>query len=87
MSLFVVVVPQVRCRRLTSAHFLTFRFPGCVVAGRLAYADPNLKVMLIEGESHIESLKFVVTEAHSYAKVEQIIGTLQLRLGVLQILL
>jgi hypothetical protein len=23
--------------------------PGCVVAGRLAYADPNLKVMLIEG--------------------------------------
>jgi hypothetical protein len=22
---------------------------GCVVAGRLAYADPNLKVMLIEG--------------------------------------
>ena len=24
---------------------------GCVVAGRLAYADPNLKVMLIEGES------------------------------------
>ena len=24
---------------------------GCVVAGRLAYADPNLKVMLIEGAS------------------------------------
>ena len=24
---------------------------GCVVAGRLAYADPNLKVMLIEGTS------------------------------------
>jgi alcohol oxidase len=23
---------------------------GCVVAGRLAYADPNLKVMLIEGK-------------------------------------
>ena len=23
---------------------------GCVVAGRLAYADPNLKVMLIEGQ-------------------------------------
>lgn len=23
---------------------------GSVVAGRLAYADPNLKVMLIEGE-------------------------------------
>lgn len=23
---------------------------GCVVAGRLAYADPNLHVMLIEGE-------------------------------------
>lgn len=22
---------------------------GCVTAGRLAYADPNLKVMLIEG--------------------------------------
>lgn len=22
---------------------------GCVVAGRLAHADPNLKVMLIEG--------------------------------------
>lgn len=22
---------------------------GCVVAGRLAYADPNLKVMLVEG--------------------------------------
>jgi hypothetical protein len=22
---------------------------GCVVAGRLAYADPNLQVMLIEG--------------------------------------
>lgn len=22
---------------------------GCVVAGRLAYADPSLKVMLIEG--------------------------------------
>lgn len=33
---------------------------GCVVAGRLAYADPNLKVMLIEGQkyhifSHIRS--------------------------------
>jgi hypothetical protein len=24
---------------------------GCVTAGRLAYADPNLKVMLIEGTS------------------------------------
>lgn len=23
---------------------------GCVVAGRLAYADPDLKVMLIEGQ-------------------------------------
>ena len=22
---------------------------GCVVAGRLAYADPNLQVMLVEG--------------------------------------
>lgn len=24
---------------------------GCVVAGRLAYADPSLKVMLIEGQT------------------------------------
>lgn len=25
-----------------------------MVAGRLAYADPNLQVMLIEGEDHIK---------------------------------
>jgi hypothetical protein len=28
---------------------------GCVVAGRLAYADPNLKVMLIEGAASVIS--------------------------------
>jgi hypothetical protein len=28
---------------------------GCVVAGRLAYADPNLKVMLIEGAAIVTS--------------------------------
>ena len=29
---------------------------GCVTAGRLAYADPNLKVMLIEGEYSLVSM-------------------------------
>lgn len=28
---------------------------GCVVAGRLAYADPTLKVMLVEGMDAILS--------------------------------
>jgi alcohol oxidase len=32
------------------SRVLTSSSTGCVVAGRLAYADPNLKVMLIEGE-------------------------------------
>lgn len=43
------VVQQV-CRYLAmyGDHHLLSSL-GCVVAGRLAYADPNLQVMLIEG--------------------------------------
>ena len=45
-----VAVPQV-CRLARFDIPLTNqRIPGCIVAGRLAYADPNLKVMLIEGQ-------------------------------------
>lgn len=33
---------------------------GCVVAGRLAYADPNLKVMLIEGLFASHSLMTII---------------------------
>lgn len=40
--------PATLCRQIELSKVRT---TGCVVAGRLAYADPNLKVMLIEGES------------------------------------
>ena len=49
---------QRRSRRYADRSFLKVHrihgFPtGCVVAGRLAYADPNLKVMLIEGKLNL----------------------------------
>lgn len=47
-----VVVLQVRCLVPLRSRVMVITRPiaGCVVAGRLAYADPNLKVMLIEGQ-------------------------------------
>lgn len=33
---------------------------GCVVAGRLAYADPNLQVMLIEGKEFFASILYLL---------------------------
>jgi hypothetical protein len=36
-------------------------YKGCVVAGRLAYADPTLKIMLIEGMS-AESISLLTAQ-------------------------
>ena len=51
MLLSPVEVPQVTIMLLEdlSSANASILASGCVVAGRLAYADPNLQVMLIEG--------------------------------------
>jgi len=53
-------------------HWL-WRRKGCVTAGRLAYADPNLKVMLIEGIWFL----FFYKKTHAHRRqVERIIETI-----------
>lgn len=67
-----VAVPQVCRLTWFDVPFTNQRIPGCVVAGRLAYADPNLKVMLIEGQ--LSQIALLIKLMSACIQVEPTIG-------------